>query len=156
LDAAADADLVARGLGLPDDSDDYSEDRRSIAAKAWKAAAAVALTPMGSFSKKRKSVGASEPMSVSLARVTKKLEQSLQKLVATVEVKSGSPSKPRLSKNRCFQCNKRGCTPSNASCSHKGKAPHPRSRNGRRKQSKKRKTSLVATTQASTSTEESS
>ena len=144
LDAAADADLVARGLGLPDDSDDESEHRRGVAARAWKAAAAVALTPLrSSFQNKSRAV--SDPVAASFERAAKHFERSLKSIVARVG--GHTPAKRvRASKNRCFQCNKRGCTPSSAACSFKGKAAHPKSRNGRRKRGKKSKSAPAAQT----------
>jgi hypothetical protein len=142
LDAAADADLVARGLGLPDDSDDESEHRRGVAARAWKAAVAVALTPMrSSFQNKGKTVP--DPVAASFERAAKHFERSLKSIVA--KVSGNTPTKRlKVSKNRCFQCNKRGCTPSSSSCAFKGKAAHPKSRNGRRKRGKKAKSAQAA------------
>ena len=138
LDAAADADLVARGLGLPEGSDDESEHRRSVAARAWKAAAAVALTPISSaFPRKGKHTP--NPIAFSFDRAAKQFERSLKAIVAKVGGIS-PPKRSKVSKNRCFQCNKRGCTPSNGSCPYKGKAPHPKSRNGRQARRGKAKT----------------
>jgi hypothetical protein len=135
LDAAADADLVARGLGLPDDSDDEAEHARSVAAKAWKATSAVALTPV-SQSRRPSAAHVAQP-GMSFAQATKNLEATLKKLLRGVTTQSPL-KKLKITKNRCFQCHKKGCTPSNPTCANKGKAPHPKSRNGRRNASKKK------------------
>jgi hypothetical protein len=149
LDAAADADLVARGLGLPDDSDDDAEHARAVAARAWKAASAVALTPVPQA---RRSTGArSSQSALSLVQVTKRLELSINKLLNSVGSKGAAPKKLKVTKNRCFQCNKRGCKPSDPTCANKGGPAHPKSRNGRRKKKNKRTTAMVATPTQSSS-----
>ena len=147
LDASADADLVARGLGLPDDSDDESERARHVAAKAWKAASAVALSP--SWGYKRAKVSATPDARVAKSffeSATKRLEATISRLGS---MRPNSPvvtprQKDKTSRNRCYQCYKRGCRPSNPKCSHKGKTPHPKSRNGRKSKSKKSAASPVA------------
>jgi hypothetical protein len=146
LDAAADADLVARGLGLPDDSDDDAEHARAVAAKAWRAASAVALTPV--LSSRKSTAAPAAQSTLSFAQATKNLESTLKKLLRGVTTQSPL-KKLKITKNRCFQCNKRGCKPSNPTCANKGKTPHPKSRNGRRKTSKKRAPVNVTTPDSS-------
>ena len=147
LDASADADLVARGLGLPDDSDDESERARHVAAKAWKAASAVALSPSWGYKRAKVSVTSDTRVAKSFFEsATKRLEATISRLGS---MRPNAPAvtprqKDKTSRNRCYQCYKRGCRPSNPKCSHKGKTPHPKSRNGRKSKSKKSAAGPVA------------
>jgi hypothetical protein len=153
LDAAADADLVAQGLGLPDDSDDDAEHARAVAAKAWRAASAVALTPV--LASKRASLAPAAKPALSFAQITRNLESTIKKVFR--DLGGQSPKKRlKITKNRCFQCHTRGCKPSNPACANKGKAPHPKSRNGRRKGAKKRKAAAASISPQSSSDNESS
>ena len=157
LDASADADLVARGLGLPDDSDDESERARHIAAKAWKAASAVALSPSWSY-KRAKTSPAPVPKGAKsfFEAAAKRLEATISRLGAMRPNSPATPSrrKDKSSRNRCYQCYKRGCRPSDPKCSHKGKAAHPKSRNARKLRPKKSAVPPVPT--AASSSAESS